>query len=70
MTGREPRRRAYGQDSRELNALILEVIAELEWLEIEPTDTKVAVVLSYLSGQRITRGAVRNRRARMAPRGA
>jgi|14BtaG_2_1085337.scaffolds.fasta_scaffold77942_3 hypothetical protein len=65
MTGR-----AYGIASRELNAQIAEVAASLEAVEIEPTDTKIAVVLSYLSGQRITRGTVRNRRARMDPQGA
>jgi len=65
MTGR-----AYGIASRELNAQIAEVAASLEAVEIEPTDTKIAVVLSYLHGQRITRGTVRNRRARMVPRGA
>ena len=65
MTGRP-----YGAAFRELDAQIAEVAASLEAVESEPTDTKIAVVLSYLNGQRITRGAVRNRRARMAPRGA
>jgi len=62
--------RTYGAASRELDAQIAEVAASLEAVQVEPTDTKIAVVLSYLHGQRITRGTVRNRRARMAPRGA
>jgi hypothetical protein len=62
--------RTYGAASRELDAQIAEVAASLEAVRIDPTDTKIAVVLSYLHGQRITRGTVRNRRARMAPRGA
>jgi len=65
MTGR-----AYGIASRELNAQIAEVAASLEAVEIEPTDSRIAVVLSYVKGQRITRGTVRNRRARMDPQGA
>jgi len=62
--------RTYGAASRELDAQIAEVAASLEAVQVEPTDTKIAVVLSYLHGQRITRGTVRNRRARMVPRGA
>ena len=65
MTGR-----TYGAASRELDAQIAEVAASLEAVQVEATDTKIAVVLSYLHGQRITRGTVRNRRARMTPQGA
>ena len=64
MSGRKSSR--VPQPNRALDAQIAEVAVGLRGLGIDPTHSRIAVVLSYLRGELITRFAVRDRRYRMA----